>query len=249
MAATSCSNTSQTELETKTQEEIPNVSELETKLSEMEVTSTTSHPVVVLSGDSDCDDEPNCDTQLPTAPTQPLVNVTNHSEPHSGPKFNGTSFLESPNPPVIVNGPSEDNIIQQPLADTKGIPTDLSKESVVENDAVPSENLSFPKNETCVKSCDSSKSSITESAISNPSPLPVDEDDAGPFNQSAYRRHLKGGGGNICYETYTNKDSHYYDLSQGRKLALIFNHEEYNHYDHQNIPRRTGTRKVNSNLF
>ena len=93
-----------------------------------------------------------------------------------------------------------------------------------------------------VKSSDPSKSSMTESALSNQSPLPTDEDDAGPFNQSSYQRHLKGG--NLCFETFTIKDSSYYDLSQGRKLALILNHEEYNHYDHQNIPRRTGTRKV-----
>ena len=133
------------------------------------------------------------------------------------------------------------------LVPSSVIPSDLSKESVHENDAVPLDSQTSSKLEIDLKSSEPSKSSLTESAVSNESIPPVDEDDAGPFNQSGYQQHLKGG--NLCYDTFTNKDSHYYDLSQGRKLALIFNHEYYNHYDNQYIPRRTGTKKVCHDIF
>ena len=123
--------------------------------------------------------------------------------------------------------------------------SDSMTKSMVETDAVPLENTSKSSLETCLKSSDASKSSLTESAESKNADSPIDEDDAGPFNQNAYRRHLIGG--NLCYETFTIKDSPYYNINEGRKLALIFNHENYNHYDHQNIPRRTGTRKVSIN--
>ena len=162
-----------------------------------------------------------------------------------GEEINGTSTSCAPSSTVAEDSSLSQDMTQ--LVPAIIIPSDLSKESVHQNDAVPLDNPSSPNIETDMKSSEPSKSSLTESAVSNDSGPPVDEDDAGPFNQSAYQRHLKGG--NLCYDTFTLKDSHYYDISQGRKLALILNHEYYNHYDNQNIPRRTGTRKVCSDAF
>ena len=133
------------------------------------------------------------------------------------------------------NSPSCDQLTDSVIDTTTG---DSMEVSVVQTDAVP-----FKSNlESCSKSSGATKSSLTESASSKTTNSPIDEDDAGPFNQNGYRQHLKGG--NLCYETYTYKDSPYYNINEGRKLALIINHENYNHYDHQNIPRRTGTRRV-----
>ena len=137
------------------------------------------------------------------------------------------------------NSPSCDQLTDSVIDTITG---DSMESSVVQADAVP-----FKSNlESCSKSSGATKSSLTESASSKATNSPVDEDDAGPFNQNGYRQHLKGG--NLCYETFTNKDSPYYNINEGRKLALIINHENYNHYDHQNIPRRTGTRRVCSLL-
>ena len=133
------------------------------------------------------------------------------------------------------NSPSCDQLTDSVIDTTT---FDSIESSVVQTDAVP-----FKSNlESCSKSSGATKSSLTESASSKATNSPVDEDDAGPFNQNGYRQHLKGG--NLCYETFTNKDSPYYNINEGRKLALIINHENYNHYDHQSIPRRTGTRRV-----
>lgn len=137
------------------------------------------------------------------------------------------------------NFPSND-LLTKSVTDT--IMSDSMTNSMVETDAVPLENPQISSLEVGLKSSDASKSSLTESASSKITSSPVDEDDAGPFNQNAYRQHLKGG--NLCYETFTIKDSPYYNINEGKKLALIINHENYNHYDHQNIPRRTGTRRV-----
>ena len=41
-------------------------------------------------------------------------------------------------------------------------------------------------------------------------------------------------------ETFTDKDSEFYDLSRGQRLAVIFNHETYK-YDR--AQERTGTRQ------
>ena len=138
-----------------------------------------------------------------------------------------------------VNTPSNDEV-----AASKADPlmSDSITSSMAETDAVPFDISSKPNLETCSKSSGATKSSLTELASSKATNSPVDEDDAGPFNQNGYRQHLKGG--NLCYETLTNKDSPYYNINEGRKLALIINHENFNHYDHQNIPRRTGTRRV-----
>ena len=139
------------------------------------------------------------------------------------------------------NGTSSSNDLLSTQA-TNTVISDSMTNSLVETDAVPIENPSKSSLEAGLKSSDASKSSLTESATSKITDSPVDEDDAGPFNQNAYRQHLKGG--NLCYDTFTTKDCPYYNINEGRKLALIINHENYNHYDHQNIPRRTGTRKV-----
>ena len=142
------------------------------------------------------------------------------------------------------NTPSND-LLTKSVTDT--IMSDSMTNSMVETDAVPLENPQKSSLEVGLKSSDASKSSLTESASSKITSSPVDEDDAGPFNQNAYRQHLKGG--NLCYETFTIKDSPYYNINEGKKLALIINHENYNHYDHQNIPRRTGTRRVRFLVF
>ena len=187
----------------------------------------------------------NCDTNLPNG--NPVVIVTDDLgispfENENDKERYGSSPSHSITSQSKSNSPGDSSSIQKNSTASASTSSNLSNGPIVENDAVPLQAPCPPNNGLDKELSDQTASTTKESAPSSQHSVPVDEDDAGPFNQPAYRRHLKNG--NLCYETFTIKDSHYYDLTQGRKLAVILNHEDYNHYDHQHIPRRTGTRKV-----
>ena len=122
-------------------------------------------------------------------------------------------------------------------------PSNFSREPVHEQDAAPfkgSERRNHTEDNEPIQNGSATAAATSPVRSDNL----VDEDDAGPFNIASYRKHLPGDKAQSCLETFTTKESPYYDLSRGRKLAVILNQEEYNHYDNQHIPRRTGTDKV-----
>ena len=202
-------------------------------------------PITDSSNHWDCP-EPISDISLPTL--KPLNidgdNIeASKSDDEKVETANEIISSESPVHPEICV--TECNDLPDGSSANLAIPLDGTNMSTDTQEAISMENPSSGNSETDkIKSVQQTKSSPTESAASITSSLPVDEDDAGPFNVPAYRRHLNGG--NLCYDTYTTKDSQYYELNHGRKLALILNHEEYNHYDNRHIPRRTGTNKVDT---
>ena len=207
------------------------------------MSTSENNPIMDSSNHSDCP-EPISDILLPNL--RPL-NIDGHNIETSKPDDeklstpNEAIFPESPARPEICV--TECNDLPDGSSAKLAIPSDGTNMSTDTQEAISMENPSSGNSETDqMKSVQQNKPSPTESAASITSSLPVDEDDAGPFNVPAYRRHLNGG--NLCYDTFTTKDSQYYELNQGRKLALILNHEEYNHYDNRHIPRRTGTNKV-----
>ena len=207
------------------------------------MSTSENDPIMESENHSDCP-EPFSDILLPSL--KPL-NIDGHNIEESKPD---DEKISTPNEVISSESPSHPEICVTKCNDSPdgsstnlGIPSDCTNMSTDTQKEISMENPSSGNSETDqMISVQQNKSSPTESAASIPSSLPVDEDDAGPFNVPAYRRHLNGG--NLCYETFTTKDSQYYDLNQGRKLALILNHEEYNHYDNRHIPRRTGTNKV-----
>ena len=207
------------------------------------MSTSENNPIMDSSNHSDCP-EPISDISLPSL--KPLDIDDDNIEASKS----DDEKIETPNEVISSESPvhpeicvTECNDLPDGSSANLAIPSDGSNMSTDTQEAISMENPSSGNSETDkIKSVQQTKSSPTESAASITSSLPVDEDDAGPFNVPAYRRHLNGG--NLCYDTFTTKDSQYYDLNQGRKLALILNHEEYNHYDNRHIPRRTGTNKV-----
>jgi len=77
------------------------------------------------------------------------------------------------------------------------------------------------------QSCSSSRTTSTEG--------PNDEGDAIGFNFNSYQEHLHD---QLPLETFTDQDCPYYVLEPGRKLAIIFNHENFLE---DRMPKRTGT--------
>ena len=77
------------------------------------------------------------------------------------------------------------------------------------------------------QSCSSSTTTTTEG--------PNDEGDAIGFNIPGYQRHLAD---QLPLDTITEQDCPYYVLEPGRKLAIIFNHENF---QHERMAKRTGT--------
>ena len=227
MAANICSNENYSNTVDHSPQEDKSISiGPETKLSELHI------PKVEISSPSEVDPESSPNGEISSAEIE--SNYTVHDEDET--EHHRSSEIRKDNE-CNGNSPSCDQLTDSVIDTTTG---DSMESSVVQTDAVP-----FKSNlESFSESSGATKSSLTELASSKATNSPIDEDDAGPFNQNGYRQHLKGG--NLCYETFTNKDSPYYNINEGRKLALIINHENYNHYDHQNIPRRTGTRRVRS---
>ena len=77
------------------------------------------------------------------------------------------------------------------------------------------------------QSCSSSTTTTTEG--------PNDEGDAVGFNFHGYQEHLHD---QLPLDTFTDQDCPYYVLEPGRKLAIIFNHENFLN---DRMDKRTGT--------
>jgi hypothetical protein len=78
----------------------------------------------------------------------------------------------------------------------------------------------------------------------------IDEGDAKGFDQKSYHSRLpsepfrnittNNGDAKLQFETFTQRDSPFYNVSKGTKLALIFNHSEFKQ---NRMPERKGTEK------
>ena len=74
-----------------------------------------------------------------------------------------------------------------------------------------------------------------------------DDPDARGFNISGYAKQVMGGGGTSyaiqdtdeLYTTLTQMDDAHYNLSEGRRLAIVFNHENY--HPSRGLGQRRGT--------
>lgn len=193
----------------------------------------------------------NCDTKLSNEDPSiicdlvyPLKDTTIPSKEINGKRQEDIASSKSLTSTSKSDMLSEGNSLhEQSYTHTDCTPPSSSSEPIHEQDAAPF-NESARKSHTDDSEPTQNGSATTAATSSVHSASPIDEDDAGPFNIPSYRKHLQGDKGQSYLETFTAKDSPYYDLSRGRKLAVILNQEEYNHYDNQNIPRRTGTERV-----
>jgi len=101
---------------------------------------------------------------------------------------------------------------------------------------------------TC-SSSPSSSAATTSNSTSTPTEGPIDEGDAKGFDQKSYHTRLpsepfRNSNGDadakLLFETFTPRDSPFYNVSKGIKLAVVFNHSEFKQ---NRMPERKGTEK------